>query len=299
MLHMVRQFHFIIVILLVLSFCSCDKAEMRRNTEFRCYSREDLTRTQLEDDYSVTWLQEDRISVMTSSGSAVYDIVKGAGTSSATFRGEALTSDVYYALYPYDSCTGLEGESILCDLKDVQTGQLGSFGRDVNVSAAVSDNRRLNFRNVCALLKITLTRSDVSSVVFCGNGSEECCGGFSISFDEEDKPVTTAGTETLISLVPEAGFLVPGVYYMAVLPTDFAGGITIRVTTPSTVFLRKGDSLLSLQRGKVVDLGTLDDSVRNHETHHNSYFGDGDYDFVEVVEIPNTNDGTNEGYVMN
>ena len=110
-------------------------------------------RTTLNDDHKVLWSAGDKISV----NGKEYTLNAGASTTHATFKGETTTETTYNAYYPASIYNGTTAT-----LPATQTYEEGAIS---NLPMyAYSTDHNLVFKNLCAVLAITVTSDEISSV---------------------------------------------------------------------------------------------------------------------------------------
>lgn len=168
------------------------------------------TKTYLEYDdnalvYKVKWEDGDGIWVgaLQEDGAYKYEtcyLADGAGSTTATFEG-TLQSDQYIAYYGYgwyDSYAGFmpafqqyQGAQYSIDSETGEVDVLESFGRDHYHMYAVSDDKSFEFKNLAAVLKVSLTgNTNVDNVVFTPNDpSIPVAGKAKIHMDENNLPI--------------------------------------------------------------------------------------------------------------
>lgn len=276
-----------------LAFASCSnelvtdepQAGVLKPMTFRAQSTDTGdTKTSLQPNNEVYWSKGDSISLF-AQGTNYCFRTQDTGPV-ATFHGQAVESDLYYALYPYDAKAS-GGEVIETRLPEVQFARENSFDEQLNISVAKSDRSNVfYFSNICSLIKFKLDE-DVKSVTFYANGagyyspvyiagdmqikvsdlSSEIMSSYSDRYDPETGEYVPVSCSSSIKLVPPSGesFLKKDVYYYLVVKSgitltngfrmmiqkdDFGSGV------PSQ-YMVSTDKKLDLKRGGIVNLGTI------------------------------------------
>ena len=120
-----------------------------------------LTRTQLENGSKVIWTEGDAIGIFGGAESAEeFSLLEidADDASKAVFTGSAVPAETYYAIYPYHEGARMANGVISTVLPSEQEAVSGTFGTDVNLSAAVSTaDNALSFRNVCGLVSLQIS----------------------------------------------------------------------------------------------------------------------------------------------
>lgn len=123
------------------------------------------TKTSLVDGTKVYWQTGDKIRVFNAAtpGGKEYTLVSGAGESTATFQGKALSSDTgpFFAIYPASAALGLASTSVEVTIPEGQKYAENSFGPGANISWAMdaSSMDNFSFKNAGGALKLLLTGS--------------------------------------------------------------------------------------------------------------------------------------------
>lgn len=184
----------------------------------------EITRTELGEDLSVLWQESDEISVF--SGNSYNNqlvLNTGAGTTEASFTtGQFYYDydyDLNYAVYPYSEDNQLyDGNTVALNINWLQSYKEGGFDSGMNPMIAVSDidDFTLRFRNVCGMLKVSVTGDKkISYAALLGVNDEPLAGPCRV--DVNDMTVTFgADAETAVYL-----YCGEGVQLDPVEPTDF------------------------------------------------------------------------------
>ncbi|MCQ2156439.1 MAG: hypothetical protein MJY57_04480 [Bacteroidales bacterium] len=234
----------------------------------------------------ILWVESDSIAVF--DGATTGDVTQDPATSamapfvlsekasdskSATFTGSAAVADTYWAVAPFHAAkkvTAVEGgEKISIKINSKQfvdaDHQVDPF--TLVATGTVTDGA-VSFTNQFSLVKVTITRDDVVSVVLTGNNGEKI-GGTNFLLTADGSMDLTNGATTAETLYygerPESGAeivpqkFVPGDYYIAIWPREFPNGFALTVqTNDGGIALKKTTKAASFTRNKGLDLGTVD-----------------------------------------
>lgn len=230
------------------------------------------TRTQLGDDgVSVVWRANDEINIFAGNKNEKYTTTS-SGTTSASFTGNAVSADTYYALYPYSATAQINDGKITTTLPSAQTANKGNIGNKMNLAVACSNSSALEFKNVGALIKFEIKTRNVGEVILKGNNNEDIAGTVSIEWNEGSPVYTVVEGAKEISLKPYGNKVFEiGAYHFVVLPQTFEKGITITMkpyswTTDDVVLksnkpadvVKSGNSALELSRSHIKPVGAVD-----------------------------------------
>ena len=108
--------------------------------------------------------------------------------TNAYFVARAEVSKTYYAVYPSSAIhhfeKGDQGVSVSMTIPQEQDGSLSSAS--ISVASSTGKDARMDFRNICGLLKFSTTSQNIKSVTFRGADDEDIIGTISVSgFDSE------------------------------------------------------------------------------------------------------------------
>ena len=198
----------------------------------------EMTKTVLaEDGMSVEWIEGDQVAIFDGSnmngeadeGQRFKALDSGA---SVVIAGEADPAiEEYYAIYPFSSGHSLNNGVFTTQIKAQQTVQAGSMAENcaVVVGKAVAGSTKMEFKNVCTLVKFPLEVEGVKSLTLIGNNNEVIAGKFELTWNDGD-PQVTANPKPEVAVTlrdAEGADLVPGDYYFTILPTEFTEGFSV------------------------------------------------------------------------
>ncbi len=207
------------------------------------------TKTVLTSDGSVEWCPSEEISVFYDNGSKggskfisqnkeQASVAQFVGRiSGISAGGEDFTLEKYiYGIYPYSSTTSFSDGIATISLPSFQTASEGTFSDDLFPTIGRSKGFDIAFYNICGGIKFTVSRNDITSVVFKGNSGERLSGTAKVSFDYQGLPVVldgNVGRETEITVfAPSGGTFEAGKeYYIVSYPTKLKSGFTMTFRT--------------------------------------------------------------------
>ena len=198
----------------------------------------EMTKTALADDgMSVEWIEGDQVAIFDGSNmneeADLGQKFKAQSSGAAVLlAGEAdPAAEEYYAIYPYGSGHSLEAGVFTSTIKAQQTVTAGSMAENcaVVVGKAVAGSTKLEFKNVCTLVKFPLEVEGVKSLTLIGNNNEVIAGQFELTWNDGD-PKVTANSKPEVAVTlrdAEGADLVQGDYYFTILPTEFTKGFSV------------------------------------------------------------------------
>ncbi len=198
---------------------------------FRAVS--DETKTSLaENGKSIVWSTSDEINVFSGEGFATNTKFTVSSVAreglEATFDGLGQVSNEYYALFPYQSTATITGEGVItAELPSSQAAVAGSFGQAANIAVAhISGNDELVFKNVGALLGVTVEDANITHVKVETLGGEYLSGTAQINYNSGAPTVNVTSGNTYV----ESDVNGAGTYYFIVFPGSYAGGFKVSLT---------------------------------------------------------------------
>lgn len=222
------------------------------------------------DGTNVLWTSDDELSLLSAGLNVrMYNELTEAAASATFYTDDEFDpgENAVYAVYPYRSDNVFDG-GLQITVPPVQVATPGTFAPGANITVGQVSDGAVTMYNVCALVEVTVTGNDVASVDFYGNGGEVIAGIVKVQFDGENHPFVSSasGKDKIfksVRLVPASGdsYIAPGKYYIAVLPTDFTGGFTIRYNKDASSGIYEGSIAYDLQRAHVLPLGTKEASA--------------------------------------
>lgn len=223
-------------------------------------SAKTMTKTQLTDENKVIWCESDKISVFDGAANNMFGIINFQENSgAATFQGTAAADATYYAAYPYNAENELSGSTISLTLPASQTATSGTFADGYALAVAKASEGSLAFKNVTALVKVTLAQdvTGIKSISLKGNKNEAIAGTVSATLGEDGSisSIAPAG-ETQVTL---EGDLKAGNSYYFTIAGDvaFTKGLTFTITLSNDkpVVISSEDAV-TIGKGTIIPLFT-------------------------------------------
>ena len=258
---MKRIYNYLLVAMAAAAVVSCVKEEITNNTPDTVdglvftVQNEAVVKSVLNENITPEWVAGDAISVNGIS-CALLDAATG------TFDGaDVETAESYSAVYPYAAENVFTGTVLSAT---VPTEQVIAAGQNVApgalVSACISENTTLSFKNCVSLMQIDLPIEGVKEIVITVDGETEALAGpFTMDLAAETlAPVAAAeGTSKTVTLKPADGTFAAGTYYAAVLPGTFKGfTVKFSKSEEDTQTITNAKELV-LERSNGKTLGTI------------------------------------------
>ncbi len=168
---------------------------------FTAVFEQNASKTEIGEDYSVLWSTGDKIRVFNSATpeGVEFTLSGGAGTNKGRFSapGSSMGEGPFYAVYPSEAATTLNGTSIGVRIPAAQEYAADSFGQKANLAAGKGDAlEQILFRNLLGVVSFTLTGTrSVRSIHLRSQGSAPLFGTGSISGWEEEAPSVTLDSD--------------------------------------------------------------------------------------------------------
>lgn len=229
---------------------------------------------------NVRWLDNDLIAVFDGTAQNQFSIDPGTNTGeSATFSGEVTAGATnLYAVSPYSAAVSQSGTNLTVTVPSSQTiSSSTNVDPAALVQVGIVDNGSIEFKQVCGLLKITVSGDNVREIIVNGNA----IAGTATVAAGNGEMSSSSSTSNSISLSYEGGANFPaGTYYAAVLPgTTSAGNFSIQlVSTYGATWVKTAASAVTFKRLKGLDAGNIDGSASfaRHITNKDELFAWGE-----------------------
>lgn len=228
-----------------------------------------MTKTSLAEGKKVVWTAGDKISVFDNVFNANNPFessnINGNGACFTGYVAEGATE--YVAVYPYRYGTSYDATNrkITIDLPVRQKATKGTFDNNLNISVAVSDGETLNFKNIGALLKVTIPEGMTNVRAVSLTSSTYLSGKTEITLNG-DGTLSVAGNTSTNNAFKEINLdnggkaMEPGDYYFVVMPGTYKKiylGIT---TTENELYTRYSNSTMTVKSNQVINLGNVPSS---------------------------------------
>ena len=139
-----------------------------------------------------------------------------------------------------------------------QTATAGSADPKAMLMIGESDDANsLQFKNVCAYIKVTPT-FDCTSIVIKSNGNENLAGTVTVDYNN-GAPTATVTTNGSNKVLLSGTITKDNDYYIAVTPGTLASGFTVEFYTAGSAsyYFRSTSKSTAIARSKVINLGTF------------------------------------------
>lgn len=215
------------------------------------------------DNATILWQEGDCIDILWEEGADGRTSTRAKSDSwpaaTARFSTPIGAESSYYAVYPagFASMSGTDLHITVPASQDLSAD--GTFGR-ANLAVAqgtVSEDKEevgtLNFKNLCALLKFSVSNASVKKIVFSARGSEKVAGDCTVAFDDSGIPSLIGASSGSVTLTN----VVPGDYFIPVCPVTLTSGFDIIYydssdATLTTCSITRG---VKLTRSRFLNLG--------------------------------------------
>lgn len=240
-----------IIILVAISAltASCAKDKLSKinsesGTQITAKFADGDTKTMLGSDNStILWCPYDSISVFYNKIGLKFKSLNTEPTEYTVFssesqlifaRPEDAESPYIYAIHPYSELNSQNGDTLILNVPSEQLTAAGTFAPGSFPSVARSKTTDMVFYNVCGGLRFSLTRNDITKVVFSGRNDETLSGVVSVTIDQMNKPsvkdVISGSKEIVVR--SETGTFASGTwYYISAFPCSLSNGFKLTFYT--------------------------------------------------------------------
>ena len=247
--------------------------------------------------YKTIWSENDAIGVFVGDNEASeFKLKKGDGTTRGEFQGAFKDlngmSMSKTAVYPYEIVKGKSGSTISVSLPAEQLYKEGNIAEEAYPMVAVTDGAELNFKNLCSVLKISMTGSlTVNSIVFTPNNS-----GIKVSGDATIDPDNTSLTMTKdagsrVALIC-GGVSLSGTatdFHIVVPAQKYTGGFSVTIDTDKGKVLKTIKSDVTLKRSELYRITPFECKI--DEGNKNIIFEDASFKAYMIANFDKDKDG--------
>ena len=283
------------------TFSACDVEEASNEnvttTLYADIEREGATKTYLSGPdsgfYGTLWSKGDEIGVYSGSSTAdPFTLTDGADSKSGKFAGTTRTGDKT-AVYPYSICGKLNESTISVTLPEKQTYRSGNISSGAYPMVATGDGSNLRFKNLCSVLKISITGNvTVNSIVFSANDeSVKSSGEATITVDAQNpKLVMSANANGSVELFCPSVVLSdsPTDFYIVVPSQEYSSGFSLAIDTDKGGMLKTTDNDITLKRSELYRINL---SCRNEAADKKVFFEDNSFKAYLLATYDKNNDG--------
>ena len=248
--------------------------------------------------YQNLWTENDEIGVFVDGNEvSKFSLKNGAGTSKGEFKGEFKdmngASMEKTAVYPFAIVKSKSGASVSVTLPEEQTYRAGNIADDALPMVAVTDGSELNFKNLCSVLKISMTGSlAVNSVTFMANNSNIKVSG-DASIDAGKTTLTMADDAGSRLVLKCDGVKLSGSsatdFFLVVPSQTYTGGFSLTIDTDKGKVLKTIKSDVTLKRSELYRITPFECNI--DENNKNIIFEDASFKAYIVSLYDKDNDG--------
>ena len=221
------------------------------------------TRTHLSESesgiYYPYWTGEEELAVFINERTIPlrFTFVSGKDTREAVFSGPG-TGNHYVALYPNGAEGSLSESDLTLILPAEQSYKPGTFGEGAFPMLAVGFESTLSFKNLCSVLKVSLTGSaSVQAITFKANDPGTAVSGKArVRIDNPENPVLTMFEDGSSSVRLACGSVAlsettPTDFFVVIPPGTYKGGFTLGIKTSDGTVTRSTQEDIVFERSQI------------------------------------------------
>lgn len=210
-----------------------------------------------DNNFAVTWVAEDPVTISDGSHSYLFKAdSEGATTTLSPVETslELPSGKTYYAHYPSDADAVWNGSKVTFTTPAEFTPNYGTF--PYNASVAATNSSDFTFKNIGALIRFRVNRSNVTKVVFEAAGGEYLAGEVTVDCaNPADITVTPGKGSTSVTV---NGTLTSNQdYFIPVLPLNFSKGLTVTIYLSTNVYHTRTTQPFTLARSSRIEMGYI------------------------------------------
>lgn len=211
--------------------------------------------------YYPYWSEKDQVAVFADDINIAdkYTLVGGAGTGKGLFKG-VLTGSKMVGLYPYSVLAeeGLKDNVLHLELPSVQQYAAGSFGPGAYPMLAVGSADNLTFKNLCAVLKVSMTGEEaIQSIRFVAHDEWLCVSGpATVRTDFGSNPELIMADDGASDVTLQCNFVQldptsPTDFYLVIPAGTYQGGFSVEIKTFKGIVKRSTNADITFERSQL------------------------------------------------
>ena len=247
--------------------------------------------------YHNLWSDNDEIGVFVGENTvSKFSLKNGAGTSKGEFQGEFKdpngVSMEKTAVYPFAIVNGKSGSSVSVTLPEEQLYKADNIADGALPMVAVANGSELNFKNLCSVLKISMTGSlTVNSITFTANNSNVKVSG-DASVDTGNTTLTMADNAGSRLVLKCDGVKLSDTtteFFIVVPSQTYTGGFSLIIDTDNGKVLKSITSDVSIKRSELYRITPFECMIDGGND--NIIFEDENFKAYMVANFDTDNDG--------
>ena len=247
--------------------------------------------------YHNLWSDNDEIGVFVGENTvSKFSLKNGAGTSKGEFQGEFKdpngVSMEKAAVYPFAIVNGKSGSSVSVTLPEEQLYKADNIADGALPMVAVANGSELNFKNLCSVLKISMTGSlTVNSITFTANNSNVKVSG-DASVDTGNTTLTMADNAGSRLVLKCDGVKLSDTtteFFIVVPSQTYTGGFSLIIDTDNGKVLKSITSDVSIKRSELYRITPFECMIDGGND--NIIFEDENFKAYMVANFDTDNDG--------
>ena len=247
--------------------------------------------------YHNLWSDDDEIGVFVGENTvSKFSLKNGAGTSKGEFQGEFKdpngVSMEKTAVYPFAIVNGKSGSSVSVTLPEEQLYKADNIADGALPMVAVANGSELNFKNLCSVLKISMTGSlTVNSITFTANNSNIKVSG-DASVDTGNTTLTMADNagSRLVLKCDGVKLSDSATEFFIVVPSQtYKGGFSLTIDTDNGKVFKSITSDVSIKRSELYRITPFE--CKTDGGNDNIIFEDANFKAYMVANFDKDKDG--------
>ena len=249
--------------------------------------------------YKTIWSENDAIGVFVGESEASeFKLKKGDGTTKGEFQGVFKDlngmSMSKTAVYPYSIIKGKSGSTINVSLPAEQTYKEGNIAEEAYPMVAVTSGSELNFKNLCSVLKISMTGNlTVNYILFSANNNKiKISGDAVINANSESPDLVISGEGNSYVKLTCSGVSLSSYateFYIVVPAQKYTGGFSLIIDTDKGKVQKTIETDVTLKRSELYRITPFECKI--DESNHNIIFEDVNFKAYIVDRFDATGDG--------
>ena len=218
------------------------------------------TKVTIDANWKLSWEAGDQVDIFDGESTNVFSAKTAGASTTLAADDKDFTKEsgkTYYAVYP-SGANEFAGSEVTLTVAGDRKAASGVYPSAPAVGVTTGSESSFAFKNVCGLVSFEIAADqNITSVVVFGANNEYVAGSVKVNAQTaEYQLVEGTGVKEILLTPAEGNVFAAGRYYVAVLPQEFAAGLSVTLYKNDGTRLRKNLNAFTLGRSTHIDVET-------------------------------------------
>lgn len=218
------------------------------------------TKVTIDANWKLSWEAGDQVDIFDGESTNVFSAKTAGASTTLAADDKDFTKEsgkTYYAVYP-SGANEFAGSEVTLTVAGDRKAAAGVYPSAPAVGVTTGSESSFAFKNVCGLVSFEIAADqNITSVVVFGANNEYVAGSVKVNAETaEYQLVEGTGVKEILLTPADGDVFAAGRYYVAVLPQEFAAGLSVSLYAADGTRLRKNLNAFTLGRSTHVDVET-------------------------------------------